>query len=228
VKKTSTAKYRIIKAVAYGMFLIGLGLSVFHIFELFYYTLNTALITSIAMPLFFDGFQFVGRIIRGEEFTRSARKIGCWLQGVGALVSLIANVVAGHSNGDKIAGVVLVVGYITIEAVAEKTRPASEDVEAIAAATAAAAAAALAAKKHAATQKALATKAANKAAKQQADAEKAQKAKERRERDALAKRVREAEIAALNADFAAKAAPVSPAPITNDEAPIASCATTYV
>lgn len=167
-----------IKGVAYGMFATGVALSVTHIFDFFHSTLGAATLTAAAMPMFVDGFQIVGRLLRLDRFAKSTNSVGWKLQLLGALASLIANVVAGPTVGDKIAGVILVVGYITIEAVADKikSRRAEEAEKAAAAATV---------KKQAAIAQATATRAANKAKK---DAE----AQARRDRAAKARAAREA------------------------------------
>lgn len=145
-----------IKTVAYAMFATGVTLSVSHIIDFFHYTMSTAMVTSCAMPLFIDGFQIVGRLLRLSRFSDETNAVGWKLQIAGALASLVANIVAGHTKGDKIAGVILVIGYITIEAVADRIKGRKV-------AEAAAVAHAAAAKRSAAAQKAAATRAANKA-----------------------------------------------------------------
>jgi hypothetical protein len=212
MKTQDSPKIKLIRAVAYLLFALGLALSVKHIFELFHNTLHASIITAAAVPLFIDGFQLVGRIIRGHEFSIKTRRTGAVLQGFGAIVSLAANIVAGPTVGEKIAGAIFVIGYITIEAVAERIRPASDDTKA-----------ADAAKRAAARQAAAATRAANKAAKDAADAERKERDRARRERAAMARENAlveatvaaeiAAEIAALNQKYAAECAPISPAPV---------------
>jgi hypothetical protein len=143
--------YPIVKGIAYGMFAGGLGLSVTHIFDLFHSTLGASVVTAAAVPVFVDGLQLIGRLARSHKFDASTRKIGLWVQVLGALLSLIANVVAGHSAGDKIGGAIFVFGYIFMEWFADRLRPVATVVETAAA------------KRSAAAQKAAATRAANKA-----------------------------------------------------------------
>ena len=145
-----------IKAVAYTMFATGVTLSVTHIVDFFHSTLGAAMLTACAMPLFIDGFQIVGRLLRLDRFSDETNAVGWKLQLLGAAASLAANIIAGHTRGDKIAGAILVIGYITIEAVADRIKARKATVAAVAAQ-------ALAAKRSAAAQKAVATRAANKA-----------------------------------------------------------------
>lgn len=152
--------YLIVKGIAYGMFGAGLALSVTHIYDLFHSTLGASTLTAAAVPVFIDGLQLIGRLSRSHQFAESTRRTGLWVQGFGALISLIANVVAGHSLGDKIGGAIFVVGYIFMEWFADRLRPATVDAQAEAAA-----------KQAAAIAKGKATRAANKAkAAQQAKA----------------------------------------------------------
>jgi hypothetical protein len=205
---TKNPTYRIVKGIAYGMFGAGLALSVTHIYDLFHNVLGSATLTAAAMPLFIDGLQVIGKLMRGESFASQTRTVGFRVQLLGALLSLAANVIAGHALGDKIAGVILVGGYILAEKLAETIRPVQADVQAIAKTRAAA----KSATRSAAAQKAAATRAANKA-------EAVRKAAEKAERAKLARLARQAEINALDGAFAAPSAPVSPAPIDYDAAP---------
>lgn len=195
--ETKTFTYRAMKAAAYGLFLAGLALSFTHIVGLFA-MLGATTLTAYAMPLFIDVPTLMGRIARGDRFAKSTRKIGTKVQLVGGLISLTANVAAGHSVGDKLAGVLIVGGYLFAEWFAGALRPVSDDTAAERKAAAAEARA-----------KGAATRAANKA---KADAEKAARA-ERRAAAAERKRIAEdiAETAAMTAAFAATVAPVSPA-----------------
>ncbi len=123
-----------IKVAAYGMFALGLGLSVTHTVHFFHDTLGAALVSAIAAPVFIDGIQVIGKLARGTQFAQRTRSIGFWVQMLGALLSLIANVVAGPTVGDKILGVVFVGGYMFAEWFAEHLKPASDDAAAQAAA----------------------------------------------------------------------------------------------
>jgi hypothetical protein len=198
----------IVKSWAYGMFALGLGLSITHIYDLFRVTLGASVIMAAAMPFFVDGFQVIGRAARSHKMTHETRKIGAWTQGIGVVLSLIGNGIAGHTLGDRIGGVICVLGYVGMEALAEKIRPIEQD-------TATAAAALAAAQKQAASQraaKAAATRKANATAKAQKDAE-------RKERDRMNRQIKKSEIAAMEQAYAAASAPVSPAPINYDDAP---------
>lgn len=172
--KTATTEHRnltypIVKGIAYGMFGAGLALSVTHIYDLFHSTLGASTLTAAAVPVFIDGLQLIGRLSRSHQFAESTRRTGLWVQGFGALVSLIANVVAGHSLGDKIGGAIFVVGYIFMEWFADRLRPVAIDAQAAAAA-----------KQATAIAKGKATRAANKA-------KTAQQAKARADRAAARK-----------------------------------------
>lgn len=153
--------YRIVKTVAYAMFAAGLVYSVSHIFDLFHNILGSTVLAAALMPAFIDGGQLVGRLIQGEAFAADTRRIGKGLQFGGALVSLAANVIAGHALGDRIAGAVIVVGYVGIELLAERIRPAQDDAQA----ASKLAAADLAAKRSASAKQAAATRRANAAKK---------------------------------------------------------------
>lgn len=151
--------YGIVKSVAYGMFGAGLALSVTHIYDLFHSTLGASVMTAAAVPVFVDGLQLIGRLSRSHQFAQSTRRTGLWVQGFGALVSLIANVVAGHSAGDKIGGAIFVIGYIFMEWFADRMRPVAQDAQV----QQQTATAAKSAARSAAAKKAAATRAANKA-----------------------------------------------------------------
>jgi hypothetical protein len=155
---TATSKSVIgIKVAAYGMFALGLGLSVTHTVHFFHDTLGAALVSAIAAPVFIDGIQVIGKLARSAQFAQSTRSTGFKVQMFGALLSLIANVVAGPTAGDKILGVVFVGGYMFAEAFAERLHPASDD----AAARAAAAEAQAKAERSERARRAAATKKAN-------------------------------------------------------------------
>lgn len=206
---TTTAKtprnwtYLTVKSIAYGAFAAGLGLSVQHTFDFFHTTLHTQFVSALFVPAFIDGAQLIGRLIQGDSFTAKTNKVGRWLQGIGAALSLAANLIAGHTIGDKISGAIFVIGYIAFEMIAHAIRPVTEDAAVIAVTQAAA----KSATRSAAAQKAAATRKANAAAKAQAEAD-------RKERARLNRAAKQAEQ-----DAFAKAtipAPVSPAPFDYD------------
>lgn len=74
-------------------------------------------------PLFIDGFMILGRIGRSHKFAPETRKVGKWIQIGATLVSLSANVYAGHTAGERIYGALVVAGFILAELYAEKLRP---------------------------------------------------------------------------------------------------------
>lgn len=207
---TATPKnrtYPIVKTLAYGAFGAGLALSVSHTYSWFRHDLGASTINAAFVPLFVDGLQITGRLIRGPQFARNVRRAGWALQIFGAALALTANILAGHTIGDKASGAIFVLGYILFDVIAEVIRPASDDVEV----KQAAAKAAQTAARSAAARKAAATRTANKA---EAD----RKAIERKERAKLSRLNRVAEVDALNASFQLPAAPVSPAPVDYENA----------
>lgn len=200
---------KIVKGIAYTIFALGLGLSIFHIFDYFYSTLHAALASALAMPVFIDGVQIFGRIIRGADFSRRTRTAGWIVQGIGAAASLAANLIAGTTIGDKISGAAFVAGYILLEAIAELIRPASDDT--------AAERKAQAADQRAARKARLDAERAERERKAQTRRE--SEARRREERQATEERQRLAEIDALNAKYLADASPISaiPAPVDFNE-----------
>lgn len=171
---TTTAKSKtvtVVRAAAYGMFAAGLGLSVTHTIDFFHHTLGAGLVSAIAAPIFIDGIQVIGKLGRSTQFAEATRKTGFKVQMFGAILSLIANVIAGPTVGDKILGVIFVGGYMFAEWFAEALRPATDDV-----------ATELAAKRAAAAAKAAATRKANALAAAELAATKATVAKTKRTR----------------------------------------------
>ena len=131
--ETRNYTYLTVKSVAYGMFGTGLALSVTHTYDLFHHTLGAATVTSAAVPVFIDGVQLIGRLARSPKCDAQTRRLGKWAQLTGATISLAANIIAGHAIGDKIAGAIFVLGYILMEAFAEKMRPVEQDAKTLAA-----------------------------------------------------------------------------------------------
>lgn len=205
---TRNATYLIGKSIAYGMFGTGLALSVTHIYDLFHSTLGAGVVTAAAVPMFVDGLQLMGRLARSHQFAESTRRIGFWVQMIGATISLAANVIAGHALGDKIAGAIFVIGYIGMEVFADKLRPVEQDAAQIemAAQAKAKADASDRAKKAAATRK------VNAARKAEQEAARKERAKLTR----LAKQAEREQWDEIVAD--AGNAPVSPAPVAYERA----------
>jgi hypothetical protein len=75
-------------------------------------------------PAFVDGFMLLGRLGMADAFDASTRKIGRRMMVVGALLSLIANVAAGQTLGDRIIGALVVIGFLVTEWYAGKLKPA--------------------------------------------------------------------------------------------------------
>lgn len=143
-------------------------------------------------PAFVDGFAMLGRLARSKSFAGSTRRTGLRVQIAATSVSLVANVIAGDTIGARIFGALVVIGYVVAELLAESMHPVATRTEA-----------AKATRSAAATQAAQ-TRKANAAAKAAQDAD-------RKERARLRRLAKQAEIDALNADYAAQSAPVSPA-----------------
>ena len=187
--------YLTVKSVAYGMFATGLALSVTHTYDLFHDTLGAASVSAAAVPVFIDGVQLIGRLARSHQFDEATRRLGKRAQLTGSAISLAANIIAGHAVGDKIAGAIFVLGYILMEAFAERMSPAATKAEQAKAAKSAAAA------------KAAATRAANKV--------KAAAEAQRKAEQAAARKAKREQAKAEQAEWDAmvkQVAPISPAP----------------
>lgn len=169
------------KAIAYGMFAGALALSASHIVGLFQ-MLGAVTLTATVMPVFIDGIALLGRLARSDKFAASTRRTGLKVQIVASLISLTANVVAGETWGDKLAGVFVVGGYVFAEWFADQLKPVeAEKTQAKATVRSEAAA------------KAAATRKANAEAAKVAAAAKAEAARSRRERKALEAKTTEAD-----------------------------------
>lgn len=181
--------HMIAKSIALGLFGLGLGLSVSHIYGGFI-MLGTATVTAAAMPFFIDGVALLGRLARSDKFAASTRKTGLKVQIVAGTISLIANVVAGETWGDKIAGVFIVGGYVFAEWFADHLKPAEADVQ-----RARATARSNGSVQAAATRKAnAAARKAEAEAQAVAAAAKREAARSRRERKALDAKLADAEV----------------------------------
>lgn len=203
---TANPTYTIAKTGAYTYLGFALYQSFSHIVEL---SVRYGCTTPWASPLLVDSLMLLGKLIRSPKLAKSTRRVGLALQMFGAFVSLLANIFAGQTIGDRVQGAAVIIGFLVIEWVVERVKPAQVDDTAAKAATKAAAAA-----------KAAATRRANKAAAERLAAEEARKAQEKRERDAerrrLARQIKEIEqTGAMPADL--PEAPVSPAPLGRPE-----------
>ncbi len=75
-------------------------------------------------PAFVDGFMLLGRLGMSPAFDASTRRIGRRMMTIGAILSLIANVAAGQTHGDRIIGALVVAGFLVTEWYAGKLKPA--------------------------------------------------------------------------------------------------------
>lgn len=76
------------------------------------------------VPFAVDGFAVLGMIGRSSRFEITTQRTGLRLQGGAGLVSLAANVYAGHTIGERIYGALIVAAFIAAEWYAGKLRPA--------------------------------------------------------------------------------------------------------
>jgi len=114
---------------------------------------------SYTVPAFVDGIAIVGKISMLPRFSPAFRRSGFRLLMFGGLLSLAANVTAGHTWGARGFGVLVVAGFMILESHATKA-----DRTAIAPAPVVEVNEELKAKRHAAAVKGAATRKANKAA----------------------------------------------------------------
>lgn len=201
-----------------GYLLGSLVISYNHIADLFG-TLGLTGWQQDVSPLAIDGFAVLGMIARSHTFAAGTRRIGMWTQIVAGMLSLAANIAAGHNAGERIFGALVVGAYVFSEWFGDRMRPATDDSKA----AELAAAAAIEQAQQAAAQAAAAQAQADALAAQQAAAalaakrsKSAKKAAATRKRNAAAKDAAvadqiEAQVAALELSFAAEDAPVSPA-----------------
>lgn len=184
-----TATYWIVRTVCSVFILATAGFSFIHI-------VHTSQMLGLtweawSVPFLIDGLAVLGMLGRSHRFAAETRRAGLKLMVGAGLVSLAANIAAGHNAGQRAFGLLVVVGFVVSEWYGSKLTPAT-----VTAPTAQLDEAA-AVRRSAAAVKAAATRKANKAT-----ADKAAKAETRR----IAKQVRE-----LEHSFAAADAPVSPA-----------------
>lgn len=88
-------------------------------------------------PLLVDGFVAMGKLLRSRALNEAAHRFGTWLMAIGGILSLTANIVHGHTLGERIFGGLLVAGYLLMERAAEVMGIAPEAREAEPAAVAA-------------------------------------------------------------------------------------------
>jgi hypothetical protein len=117
---------------------------------------------AFAVPVFVDGIALVGKLSMLPRFSRRFRRSGLKLLMFGGILSLAANVYAGHTIGQKAFGVLVVAGFMILEGHVVK---AADKVAAIAAPAAAEVDLVLQAKRSEAARKGAETRKANAAAK---------------------------------------------------------------
>lgn len=78
-------------------------------------------------PLLLDGFAVLGMIARSKYFAESTRRIGLRTQIVASLLSLSANIYAGHNAGERVFGALIVGGYVFSEWFGDHMKPAEAD-----------------------------------------------------------------------------------------------------
>jgi len=149
-------------------------------------------------PFFIDGFMLLGMLGGSARFAESTQRTAAKLRLGAVLASLVANVYAGETVGDRMYGGLIVAGFLTAEWFVSriKAAPTATEIKA----------AQLAATRKAAAAQAKATREAN------AEAAAIRKA-EAAERRRLAASLADAE--AMARVFDTTVAPVSPAPMSN-------------
>ena len=158
-----------------------------------------------ASPLLVDSLMLLGKLIRSPKMTKRTRRVGLGLQAFGALASLVANILAGQTVGDRVQGAAVIIGFLIVEWVVEQVKPVQVDEGAAKAAARAAAA-----------QKAAATRKANTAAKAAAALKAAETRKANAERRRLEREIAKVEAAANGEQVTTAVAPVSPAPLRTE------------
>lgn len=76
------------------------------------------------VPFAIDGFAILGMIGRSSHFAASTQRTGFRLQIAAGALSLVANVYAGHTIGERLYGALIVAAFIVAEWYAAKLRPA--------------------------------------------------------------------------------------------------------
>lgn len=75
-------------------------------------------------PLLVDGIALMGKLLRSHRLAPAANRAGLRLMVFGGVLSLTANILHGHTLGDRIYGALLVVGFLIVERAAEHLAPA--------------------------------------------------------------------------------------------------------
>lgn len=120
---TGNTTYYLAKTIVIGFAAGCLYFSFSHTIELAH-MLGATGAQAYSSPAFIDGFMLLGRLGMSSKFDVSTRKIGRRMMTVAAVLSLIANIAAGQTPGDKIIGAMVVFGFLITEWYAGKLRPA--------------------------------------------------------------------------------------------------------
>lgn len=145
-------KYVTIKIIVRLYFLGALAVSFCHIIESSHKVGLTGW-QAITTPFAIDGIAVIGMVMRSESFSKATRKLGFRVQVTAGLLSLVCNVFAGSTAGERIYGVMIVALFVFSEWLSDRLESAAVDVERE-----------KAERKAAAVAKAAATRAANTAA----------------------------------------------------------------
>lgn len=123
-KTPGNATYYIAKGIvaAFGTGCVALSFS--HIIDLAHQLDATGIHPWIA-PATVDSFMLLGRLGMSRRLDATTNKVGRWVMIGGAIISLIANIAAGHTNGDKIIGGAVVFGFLFAEWYAPQLKPAA-------------------------------------------------------------------------------------------------------
>jgi hypothetical protein len=114
--------YTATKTIVHGYMVGALALSFNHIVDLFGMLGATGHQTYLA-PIFIDGLMLLGLLGRSQRMAPSTRRTGLRLQITAGMASLVCNIAAGHTAGDRLIGVMVVVGYVVSEWYGAKLRP---------------------------------------------------------------------------------------------------------
>jgi len=104
-------------------------------------------------PFAIDGIAVIGMVMRGAAFSRDTRRLGFRVQVAAGVLSLVCNVFAGYTVGERVYGVLIVALFVFSEWLSDRMEGREVDAERE-----------QAAKRAAAAAKGRATRAANKAA----------------------------------------------------------------
>lgn len=142
--------YVAVRSIIWFLMLTAIGASYTHIVHLFNGWGLYGWQAWVA-PVFIDGFALLGMIGRSKSFAPETQSMGLRIQISATAISVIANVWAGETIGQRVFGFMVVVGYVLAEIYGATMKPAATRAE-IQAAT-----------RSQAAVKAAATRAANKA-----------------------------------------------------------------